>query len=112
MNISDSRFMVETPFVGCDHSFYTLFAVSIRSWAGYAPPAAWHRLEASNLPLPVLETGALPAELRRHEKKHWANFAQCLKNGQQKTTVRVHRGSVLFEGIHVQVCFRVSVHLL
>ena len=21
MNISDSRFMVETPFVGCDHSF-------------------------------------------------------------------------------------------
>lgn len=68
MNISDSRFMVETPFVGCDHSFYTLFAVSIRSWAGYAPPAAWHRLEASNLPLPVLETGALPAELRRHEK--------------------------------------------
>ena len=40
MNISDSRFMVETPFVGCDHSFYTLFDVSIRSWAGYAPPAA------------------------------------------------------------------------
>ena len=40
MNISDLRFMVETPFVGCDHSFYTLFAVSIRSWAGYAPPAA------------------------------------------------------------------------
>ena len=36
------------------------FLVSIRSWAGYAPPAAWHRLEVSNLPLPVLETGALP----------------------------------------------------
>ena len=34
------------------------------------------------------------------------------KKGQKKTTVRVHRGSVLFEGIHVQVCFRVSVHLL
>lgn len=40
--------------------FFTLFAVSIRSWAGYAPPAAWHRLQGSNLPLPVLETGALP----------------------------------------------------
>ena len=25
-----------------------------------ADPAAWHRLQDSNLPLPVLETGALP----------------------------------------------------
>ena len=25
-----------------------------------APPAAWNRLQGSNLPLPVLETGALP----------------------------------------------------
>ena len=44
------------------------FPVSIRSWAGYAPPAAWHRLQGSNLRHPVLETGSLPAELRRHEK--------------------------------------------
>jgi hypothetical protein len=59
--------MVETPFVGCDHSFFTLFAVSIRSWAGYAPPAAWHRLEASNLLLPCNITCLsrfTPAKLR------------------------------------------------
>ena len=45
-------------------------------------------------------------------KKALGKFCTVLENGQQKTTVRVHRGSVLFEGIHVQVCFRVSVQLL
>ena len=52
--------LLETPFV-CETSVFLHCSLSvIRSWAGYAPPAAWHRLQDSNLPLPVLETGALP----------------------------------------------------
>ena len=44
------------------------FPVSIRSWAGYAPPAAWCRLMGSNHRPAAYRAAALPAELRRHEK--------------------------------------------
>ena len=108
---TSSRFMVETPFVGCDHSFLHCSLSVFGLGRGTHRPlhgTIWrHRTSRFRFWRPAL----FQNELRRHEKA-LGKFCTVLENGQQKTTVRVHRGSVLFEGIHVQVCFRVSVHLL